>query len=302
LLRHDRPVTLRGASNPPEGAGMRVPDELKKCVVFIGVESDSGVVSYRGTAFFVRIQSQIPNHSIIYLVTARHVVAEISKGHFFIRANTKDGQSVTLKGDSTVKWWFHPKEDESSDVAVIQMSFPKPLPELLDFAALPIEMILTDEKIKAEGVGIGDDIAITGLFSRHAGNAKNLPIVRSGNIAMMPDEPMPTPTFGNMEVYLVEARSIGGLSGSPVVVFKEYELGKMRTHLLGLVHGHWNLNPGTTIDVVEEDSQTNDPVNMGIVLVVPAKKILETINQQQLVDLREKLAMEWHKKNSPTKG
>ncbi len=35
-----------------------------------------------------------------------------------------------------------------------------------------------------------------------------------GNIAMMPDEPVRT-SIGMMESYLIEVRSIGGLSGAP---------------------------------------------------------------------------------------
>ena len=41
-------------------------------------------------------------------------------------------------------------------------------------------------------------------------------IVRTGNIASMPEEAVDLGSSGSQEVYLVESRSIGGLSGSPV--------------------------------------------------------------------------------------
>jgi hypothetical protein len=66
-------------------------------------------------------------------------------------------------------------------------------------------------------IGIGDAVFITGLFSHHPGKARNLRVIRVGNIAAMPDEPVKTQR-GEMEAYLIEARSLGGLSGSPVFV------------------------------------------------------------------------------------
>jgi hypothetical protein len=54
------------------------------------------------------------------------------------------------------------------------------------------------------------------LRAHHTGDLKNVPIVRVGNLASYPSEQIQTRAFGRMEAYLIEARSIGGLSGSPV--------------------------------------------------------------------------------------
>jgi hypothetical protein len=43
-----------------------------------------------------------------------------------------------------------------------------------------------------KGIGIGDDVFITGLFSFVAGVDKNLPVVRTGNLAMVPSERVPS--------------------------------------------------------------------------------------------------------------
>jgi len=280
---------------------MRIPDSIKKSVVFIGIDSGAGKVDFKGTGFFVSVPStRVPKHNLIYLVTAKHVVAEIGNREFCIRANTKDGKSIIFQGDKQIKWWFHPKDEESADVAVLHMFFPKGLAQTLDFSALPIEALLTDEQIKSDGIGDGDDVFITGLFAHHHGSEKNLPIIRTGNIAMMPEEPIPTSKFGNMEVYLIEARSIGGLSGSPVFVLKPNPLEQVRIYLLGLIHGHWDVNPEQIIDAISPDAKIKAGVNVGIAMVMPAKKILETINRKELLDMRSELESDWLSKNSPT--
>jgi hypothetical protein len=60
-------------------------------------------------------------------------------------------------------------------------------------------------------------------------------------------------------------------------------IGKFR--LLGLVHGHWDINEKelNNSDIVPVDKHG---VNVGIGIVVPAVKILETIHRQELVEMR----------------
>jgi len=90
-----------------------------------------------------------------------------------------------------------------------------------------------------------------------------------------------------MEAYLVEARSLGGLSGSPVFVnlgFVRNVSGEVKFasggsgifYLLGLMHGHWDRLVPVTL---ASDEIQVESVNMGITIVAPAKKILEVINQ-----------------------
>src|SRR5262249_33277136 len=64
--------------------------------------------------------------------------------------------------------------------------------------------------------GPGDEIATIGLYTSHSGVSKNIPVVRIGHLAMMPDEPVLTQNGVYLKAYLVEVRSIAGLSGSPV--------------------------------------------------------------------------------------
>lgn len=106
------------------------------------------------------------------------------------------------------------------DVAVL------PIYELendLAVATMPIRMALADAAdIEAHAIGIGDEVLMVGLFTKRYGYRKNIPIVRGGIISAMPEEPIEDQETGNLyDAYLIEIRSIGGLSGSPVIVFKD---------------------------------------------------------------------------------
>src|SRR5579863_9118097 len=141
-------------------------------------------------------------------------------------------------------------------------------------------MIATNEIIEREGIGIGDEIFMTGLFINHAGQNQNIPILRIGNIAMMAREPLDS----GEEAILIEARSIGGLSGSPAFAnISGVRRGKVHTgeddcvYLLGIVVGHWE--GGMEVDIATQDHR----VNRGIGIVVPATKILEVIQQDAVI-------------------
>ena len=135
---------------------------------------------------------------------------------------------------------------------------------------------------------------MTGLFIRHSGKKKNIPIIRAGNIAAMPEEPLYSNAFGDMDAYLIELRSLGGLSGSPVFLHlygtrrmkdgsNVMALGGHQFYLLGLLHGHWDLDSAIQ-DVITEDYQQEDKekINTGIGISIPSIKILEALNQDSL--------------------
>jgi hypothetical protein len=283
---------------------VKVPDEILKCVVFLGTfvpELSSGVrLSFIGTAFFVAVPSPTLGRAFIYLVTAKHVTERLAlawkdlerhnkelanscRNCFFLRINTKNGRSEFLKSEGK-RWFTHPT-DASVDVAVLPWAPPL---EEYDFKCVSISSFLSDETVQKEAIGIGDEVFITGLFAHVSGSTKNLPIIRMGNIAMMPDEVIPT-ELGNIEAYLVEARSIGGLSGSPAFVRKTVPVGIGGFYLLGLMHGHWDLPAGRKNDFSINDDLLGK-VNMGIAIVVPAKKILEVLNHPELIEMREQFS------------
>lgn len=244
------------------------------------------VLSFHGTAFFVAVPSsnEGATFSFSYLVTAKHVAIRLQDKQFFVRINSRDGSSKLIRGEG-VKWWTHPT-DNSVDIAIIPCALP--ITEF-DYMVIPVSMFLSDEVIKNKGIGTGDEVFITGLFAHVTGSKRNIPIVRMGNIAMMPDEPIPTSDLGDIDAYLIEARSIGGISGSPAFVRETVQMGIGGFYLLGLMHGHWDIPSSKKDDGVLMDADSVGKVNMGIAIVVPAKKILEVINHPELVKMRREL-------------
>lgn len=282
--------------NQPPNFNMRIPDAVRKCVVYLGLETVQGEVRrirYGGTGFLIGIPSKIPGGSFLMLVTAKHVADKLGS-EFYVRANTKDGRSKDLKTINFQKWYFHPS-DKAADVAL----FPTFFTDEFDTLPLPSQMFLTEQTRQEKGIGIGDEVFITGLFVHHAGHSKNLPIVRTGNIAMIPDERIPINDFGPMETYLIEARSIGGLSGSPVFVGVR-DTRQIVFHLLGLIHGHWDVPSESLIDDASPDAGPKAGVNVGIAIMTPASKILDIINGDELRKDLEKHESDEIARNSPT--
>lgn len=271
---------------------VQIPEEIRKSVFFVLFLTKDGY-KLAGTGFFVSMPvADDPNRMFIYLITARHVIVEAKRasidGKIWLRVNTKTGfEYVVTEGSA----WHTHSEDSSIDAAVLSWA---PDSTHFDYMTIPNSLIVNEEIISKEAIGIGDEVFLVGLFVNHHGRKKNIPIVRVGNIAAMPEEPVVTRLFGDMEAYLIEARSIGGLSGSPVFVYlpgvrvrgNALGMGGRAFYWLGLMHGHWDL-PILKEDMVVEDSVSKEAVNMGIGVVVPATKILEVINIPIFVGFRE---------------
>lgn len=290
--------TIQYSLAPRKDINMLVPDEVRQCVVFVGfpdIENGQHVAHFTGTAFIVAIESEAVGNYFHYLVTARHIVEPLASKQFLVRVNTKDGKSIIVVSEAETQWWVHPSDD-SVDVAVI----PFTPPEQVVYKPIPISRFLSDDVIRNRSIGTGDEVFMAGLFIPVAGSARNLPIVRMGSVAMMPNELVPTQTWGDIEAYLIEARSIGGLSGSPAFVRATVKGQHGEFYLLGLMHGHWDIPPSAKNDEAVIDSDEYGLVNMGIAIVVPAKKILEVLNQPELVRIRKEAHTKQRRKHLPT--
>jgi hypothetical protein len=276
---------------------MQIPEEIRKCVVFVCYKSKDEM-QLAGTGFFVGVPLDVKGTVLnyIYLITARHIIDAIeersSDKTVYLRMNLNDG-GATFVGKRLDEWRFHPKES-NADVAVLSWAPPR---KTFDLRYIGTEIAVTEDIINKENIGVGDDVFLVGLFVNHFGSKKNLPIIRVGNIASMPEEKVYT-NYGGIDAYLVEARSVGGLSGSPVFAY----IGPMRRiggdtrlgregpllYWLGLMHGHFELSE-LELDSLGEDSLTNMKINTGIAIVVPTWKILEVINQEVFLKEREEL-------------
>ncbi len=261
----------------PKDAYMAVSDEIKHTVCFLCVHHGQGNYTPYATAFFLAVPYEFEadkehlytdRRHHFYLVTARHNIdglpAEHRKRGIHIRYNNDRGKIEHL---ALPDEWEYPQG--TADVAVLPLD---ELPDSLKVDAVQLNYCLTNETgpcrpttaeddalrnlrpvgVDSLGVGIGDEIYIVGLFRHHQGRGRNIPIVRSGIIAADPEE-LIYDDYANewYNGYLVEVRSIGGLSGSPVFVNVDNKRvalvgrsvgGGTRTlFLLGLVRGHWSL-------------------------------------------------------------
>jgi len=295
---------------PPKDANMRLPNEFTEGIVFVGRVISKGDREERpllGTAFVVGIPSEDGSPGFYrYLVTARHVAKQLSLGGpWFIRMNKKDGESVDVQSESPVQWWYHATEAETVDVAVTPLPS---LPEEIEYRIIESALFATDAVIRQRNIGYGDPVFIIGLFTRMAGKRRNFPIVRMGNIALMPAERIPGIEIDaehavESDVYLIEARSVGGLSGSPIfvreTVFLPMPVGKDSRRveallpgsffLLGLMHGHWDVKEQEINEVqVRAVRRDRMGVNLGVAVVVPAQKIHEVLCHPELVKERRR--------------
>jgi hypothetical protein len=247
-----------------------------------------------GTAFFLALRSAHAVH--VYLVTAKHCVQRAEPfGHLAVRLNKNEGGSEVVRLPPT--WHF--AESEADDVAV--QRFPSEVVLAFDIQPFEIEVwCLSDEVIEREGIGVGEDVIAIGLFTHRDGRHENRPIVRSGVIAAMPDEPLEDPRSGlEYDAYLVEIRSIGGLSGSPVIAMispgREHQgkFSDQRTFwMLGLVRGHWPKDPVEFADFGEGEGE-GEQLNTGIAIVTPIQKAVEVImTTEELVKERKRIDRE----------
>jgi hypothetical protein len=261
---------------------MLVPDEVRKCVVFIGLQKADLSFHMAGSGFLLTRGAE-GGGGPGYLVTARHVIDGIRNlglTKVFVRINRTNWTAVWLESELS-NWFVHPT-DTSVDVAITLFGVWKEM----DHLYITFNSCATQEKLSENEVGLGDEVFITGLFRHHHGQQRNIPIVRVGNIACLTEEKIITGKYGEIDAYLIEARSIGGLSGSPVfvnlgVVRKlagkiRFAEGDPRLLLLGLIHGHFDVK-AHDIDTQDQDSLTPEKVNTGIAMVVPFQRIAEVI-------------------------
>jgi len=238
----------------------------------------------------------------MYTVTAKHLIGYIRQKSLdqivHLRVNLRAGGTAVIEIPASA-WWDHPT-DSSVDVSV----HPEGPDWHFDFHSYPLivgdaatSSIVTPEVIAQQRISVGEEVFLSEHFATHTGQGKNIPIIRIGNIAAMPEEKIHVGYLGPIDAYLIEARSIGGLSGSPVFV----HLGEIRLvpdgviaytpghakepggifYLLGLVHGHFDVRETTP-------PLTNEKINMGIAIVVPVSKILETISHPELLEIKKK--------------
>jgi hypothetical protein len=149
----------------------------------------------QGTGCFVlRPSKELPGLSHWYAVN--HRMIELDPSEWAFDANGDDLSAVditeSLEGTAAENWYvFEP-----------------------DF--------ISRERYDDLMIDIGEDTMMAGLFASHSGGERNIPSVRFGNISMTPNEKALVEQLNGIKrpSYLVDTRSRGGYSGSPVFVYR----------------------------------------------------------------------------------
>lgn len=269
---------------------MRVHGELLKATVFIGTEAGGRFLPV-GTGFLVGFQKN--GFDFNFCVTAHHVVEMIRGDTVSIRLNRHSGDASTVRAPKSKI--FGAKE-QALDIAMIGVS--------IDWTIFDQRVILLDRKHHEKVVetvwraDVGAEVATVGLYSSHFGETKNLPVARIGNIALMPGEPVLTHR-GYVSAYLIEVKSIAGLSGSPVFVnvpnirVKDGQFTYLKNDVaipLGMLTGYHIVASaedqievpkfqGDNLPQRDGDDFSIDERNTGFAVVVPWERLLDLMEE-----------------------
>lgn len=271
------------------GHSLKVSSDIITGVAFVGCKKSNGTHLLKGSVFFVgleKVKDEPAKVADIVWITARHVIDGIRRlgcVEVSVRLNSKDGSARWY--NTPIAEWFS-LDDPSCDIALYSAA----LPSDADHTAFTVDMILTPEVQARHSFGVTDDVIVVGLFQHRAGNRRNAPIVRHGTLASLDEEEAVATKLGDMPAYLIECRSIGGLSGSPVFVATGLERaftgasphGSLSIYLLGLIHGHYDVKDSEIDQFDAFDSAAGlkpDQVNTGIAIVTPARRLLDCISE-----------------------
>lgn len=297
-------------------------EDFQKSVVFICLDRfQDGVVRRTpvATGFVVGMPiPERPGYGWVYLVTARHMIEEAESDQIFVRANrTTEGymdlptsrDDWYLSDDADVAAIALRPTDENAGLGLSYIPFELLIPDDYRFygniSPLPDEQHFVDD---GAPVQLGDQVYFIGLFVQHAGNARNLPIIRYGHISRMPEEPITLPRdrgTGSFQAvaYLAECMSWSGNSGAPVIwawsgsiTLVHQETGMHAAMpaghtqaLLGMVSSHYThpQRADVTGDVLGDITTA---LNAGIAAITPAEAIRELLMREDLVaDRAERL-------------
>ena len=205
-------------------------------------------------------------------VNSRGATGTATSAVGLFRADTKD--------------WLYP-DDNASDLAITAFNVS---PEVFDISSIPPEFFVTPEMVSNREVAEGDPVLFAGLFVQYMGRTRLEPILRSGAIAMLPDDLIETTLHKLGRVYLAETHAYGGNSGSPVFV----DIAKFANGIgfnykfLGVIAGSiqerndFRLQVSTTYD-------GNINVNSGIAIVVPADDVKRLLFSSSLQRVRDEV-------------
>jgi hypothetical protein len=184
---------------------------------------------------------------ISYIVTAAHVINGTRDGEeLHVRVNTAEGKTHDIIAPVS-RWKFH----TVTDVAVCAIDWPDDV--ALEVMLIPLKNLPKSMNDVAEKIVEGEETIAVGLLPEIPGSERIQPIIRTGNIALMPHEKFNVEVgtgrgagkrIENVKAYLLEMIAWPGFSGSPVIVYPNRNPRNPRVFdymaqflVLGLVHG-----------------------------------------------------------------
>jgi hypothetical protein len=260
----------------------RIDDEYLDCAIYLyrsRHEAEEGI-NIGGSGFLVGVPCEgipPPDH-FTYAVTNRHVIENKA---FCIRINTKDGKTDVFERRRND--WICSKTD---DLAVCVV--PDSLFAHYSAKSFLMERFLTEQQLVDHDLGPGDEVIVIGRFINHEGKQRNNPTVRFGFISQNPHEAVEYEGHAQ-ESFLCEVKSIGGYSGSPVILALDpanTQIGKRKpldtTRLLGVDWAHIQSWECAQDDKGHELRHIRVPTNTGMMAVVPAWKLRELLMVDKL--------------------
>ena len=188
---------------------------LGSCAFFLyRCDGNGNLLGPEGTGFIVSRQDPGYRERHFYAVTNWHVAL---CGASVIRINTLDGKTRVLEFGPE-EWQFNAQGD---DLAAVDITDHLNV-ESDDVTVILEELFATPTFASNTKLGFGDEVFMIGLFANHDGGERNLPLARFGNISAMPSDNVPIrqPNNNYRPSYVLDMRSRGGFSGSPVFVYR----------------------------------------------------------------------------------
>lgn len=263
------------------------------------IDEDGNLVAEPfGTAFLVRMNGDHRNPSGLlsqhfYLVTAGHVAKEDGPHYFWRRL--ADGTQVNQPIGT---WFFH--HDDAQDVAVTP--FIARGDELVSLPSMDTDaMDAWPEMLPAWG----STVYYVGLFTPGKTMSKYaVPMVRTGTVGahyVPVDADETNPDSKSYVGHLIDCRSYGGFSGSPVYVQFTYTTdmpdghdtpptwpeGWREAHNIGIL-SYATALWGLLVEHYDDRNSHGLVSRTGVGIVLPVERIRETLMQKGLVTLRRK--------------
>jgi hypothetical protein len=270
---------------------------MAETVVFL---FDEGGHIPLGTAFVVGYPIDEATQTVVpLLVTAKHVIGDRNTvvARFSPRSDTRpvsvsyDLAKLRAEGDM----WEH--VDDGVDIVVFRTLHYR----ATSYNPFPLRLIASKQDCAEHEVVAADRVVFPCLLTHFMGTARNYPVVRSGTIALVPEEPVPLKyrvgsrqITTQQELVFIDATSVPGASGAPVFLApgprlkgNTYTLGGTPALLLGVMHGFYV----AARELVNIQSQAMQAFaeNTGIAIVFPSWRLLEILQQSELKKRVEEL-------------